>query len=136
MRRGRAAAAAWACAALLAVALPWPSRADTQRPGTWAAYDRKARATEPWYGLDLARNAPMRVRVGPSPARLGQAIERVLIARLIAHYMDRIVAPFLGIGRRRVLLGDNTKRIIFIQKQISELSLANTGRIFQHRLED
>jgi hypothetical protein len=74
VRRGRVAAAAWACATLLAVALPGRGRGDTQRPGTWEANDRKARATEPWYGLNLTRSAPMRVRVGPSPANLGQAI--------------------------------------------------------------
>jgi hypothetical protein len=74
VRRGRAAAAAWLSAALLAAALPGPGRSDTQRPGTWAENERKARATNPWYGIDLWRVSPMRVRVTPSPARIGQAI--------------------------------------------------------------
>jgi hypothetical protein len=58
MRRARATAVGWACAALLALARPGAGRGDTQ----------------PWSGLDLNRVAPMRVRVGPSPAHIGQAL--------------------------------------------------------------
>ncbi len=35
--------------------------------------------------------------------------------------VKRIPAPSLGIGARRILLGGNTKRILLIEKQISEL---------------
>ena len=63
----------------------------------------------------------------------GEAVERV--RRIVADQKDRVLAPSLGIGRRRILLGNDTKRIFLIEKQIAEFRFADAHRFLQHGLE-
>jgi hypothetical protein len=64
----------------------------------------------------------------------GEAGERV--TRIIVDDKDRVSAPSLGIGARRVLLGNDTEGVFLVEKQIGELRLALPRRVRQHGFEN
>src|SRR5947208_1675296 len=57
------------------------------------------------------------------------------VTRIVIDDKDRVPTPSLGVGARRVLLGNDTKRFFLIEKQIGELRLAQPRRVREYGLE-